>query len=181
MSECVHAVKVRDISKGKRIAILGKYLIGSVFMQYLSFFYFGKILQFCEVRRYICSLFILCEDRHTGLWHLSLLKTFGKCHCLSMFNHKLLHFGVIRFTVEINPKIRNGVVLYLNYAWICFVVQELLFYIGLLHYVINSTLFSLIPYAIYIHHAWWKLHVDQWYGQYKTQLIWCTEEVQATL
>ena len=64
MSECVHAVKVRDIRK--RIAILGKYLIGSVFMQYLSFFCFGKILQFCEVRRYICSLLILCEERHTG-------------------------------------------------------------------------------------------------------------------
>jgi len=121
MSECVHAVKVRDISKGKRIPILGKYLIGSVFMQYLSFFCFGKILQFCEVRRYICSLLILSEDRHTGLWHLSLLKTFGKCYFLSMFNHKLIHFGVIRFTVEMNPKIRNGIVLYLDYAWICFV------------------------------------------------------------
>ena len=50
MSEWVHAVKVRDISKGKRIAILGKYLMGSVFMQYLSFFCFGK---YCNFVRYV--------------------------------------------------------------------------------------------------------------------------------
>ena len=135
-------------------------------MQYLSFFCFGKILQFCEVRMiYMFSSHPLWRHTHWVVTSI-FLKTFGKCHCLSMSNHKLLHFGVIRFTVEINPKIRNGIVLYLDYAWICFVVQELLFYIGLLHYVINSTIFSLIPYAIYIHHAWWKLHVDQWYGQY---------------